>query len=366
MRELISHSHAICTQAATGIMNLANQADLRHYLAVSPTTLIYAVFQGALIHIYNLTRGNSKTESKFNLRRSMTFLSERKKWSAVSRVIEILKLLFTLNGITDSSFVPVTENQPLPDTPELSEDSTRKKRRKRIASSSKSDADVQPKLEDTDFNLGKSQDSIPSISAFLPFTNYAEDEIPKGQWIQRMMNTSVVGGISPEIQSSMSSVLSLNPNGGGVSDNHSNMHNMGAPNVLSGAHNEIPRSIGIADTADPMLLPWHHIQMLPQNFTNYLQGAGPSQNENLQTSMKPEGPAAYYQYSGGNHGVTPLADKPEYQQQDMANPSANQFHPTMPPSMSRQRQDMNMLFPPGSLNWEDWTSYVDQETNRYK
>ncbi|CAO3680463.1 unnamed protein product [Umbelopsis ramanniana] len=77
MEDLVNHSHSICTQAAANINTLSQKAELRHFISVSPTTLIYAAFQGALIHMYNINSDKMKMQSRFNLKRSMSFLSER-------------------------------------------------------------------------------------------------------------------------------------------------------------------------------------------------------------------------------------------------------------------------------------------------
>jgi hypothetical protein len=70
-----------------------------------------------------------------------------------------------------------------------------------------------------------------------------------------------------------------------------------------------------------------------------------------------------------NQGVS---DKPEFQQQHQQRQSGQtatihgmyqEHHQSLQGSSSRQRDDMTLL-PPGSLNWEDWNTYVDQETNR--
>lgn len=372
MRDLIKHSHTICTQASANIINLSNQADLRHYISVSPTSLIYAVFQGALIHIYNISKDNLKMQSKFNLQRSMGFLNERRKWRAVSRVIEILKLMTTLNGITDKSIMSLVNDDSAPPEPTPMETSqatatSKKKRRSRTASGTTSTEEhkVIPKVEEPSADIVRNEQF--AIPAYLPFNHYVGDEMPKGQWIQRMMNTSVVGGITPDIQSSLGSVLALTQSGSmprgnsgmGELDNSSAI-----PSALPEMHmRQHPMTM---HSAHPALIPWHNLQMLPQNFSTYPMYAGsaaPAHREGIH-------PQPAYPYSvPSNQGVS---DKPGFQQQHQQRQNGQtatipgmyqEHHQSLQGSSSRQRDDMTLL-PPGSLNWEDWNTYVDQETNR--
>lgn len=375
MKELIRHSHTICTQASANIINLSNQADLRHYISVSPTSLIYAVFQGALIHIYNISKDNSKMQSKFNLQRSMGFLNERRKWRAVSRVIEILKLMTTLNGITDKSIMSLVNDDSAPSEPTPMETSqatatSKKKRRSRTASGTASTEEhkVIPKVEEPSANVVRNEQlGTTAIPAYLPFNHYVGDEMPKGQWIQRMMNTSVVGGITPDIQSSLGSVLALTQSGSMSRGNPDmrELHNSTAiPSALPEMHmRQQPMTM---HSAHPALIPWHHLQMLPQNFSTYPMYAGSA------ASAPPEGihPQSAYPYTLPSN--QDMSNKPEFQQQHQQQQSGQtatvsgmyqEHQPSLQGSSSRQRDDMTLL-PPGSLNWEDWNTYVDQETNR--
>lgn len=365
MKELVTHSHMICTQAAANIINLSNQAELRHYISVSPTSLIYSVFQGALIHIYNINKDNLKMQSKFNLQRSMGFLVERRKWLAVSRVIEILKLMATLNGITDKSVMALADDGSMLATNETPAATTPPKKRRRARTASNSvhakESTVQPKIEEpADDQTRSEQLRTTSIPAYLPFSHYVGDEIPKGQWVQRMMNTSVVGGITPDIQPSINSVLALN-HPGSIQRDRSTMEGLtntsGISSPLTEMHMRQPMTM---QTADPALIPWHHLQMLPQGYSPYPMYA-PSPLGS--TAHAPAMHTMQHQYP--NHPYTVpsdrnVPDKMDFQQQ-RGQPQPTMYQEHHP---SRQRQDLNTLLPPGSLNWEQWNSYVDQETNR--
>jgi hypothetical protein len=375
MEELISHSHTICTQAAANINTLSKEAELHRFISVSPTALIYAVFQGALIHMYNINNDNMKTLSQFNLQRSMNFLVERRKWSAVSRVIEILKLMATLNGIKDETFLSTPEAEPAESsqaTESSFTSSSKRRRRTRTTSdsASKKDPVVISKMEaSTEGELYEESVRPTSIPAYLPF-NYdlVGDEVPKGQWIQRMMSTSVVGGITPDIQPSLGSMFSMThhmqrgpPH---MEDLERHPTNMPSPLPDTSVRPPVPTQYH-----DSALIPWHHLQMLSQqSYTPYPMYA--TSNAHPGGGMHSTHPGMYgdqHSYSVPvNQGIS---SKPEFAQRSQPGVQTSMFqhhNPALAGSLPRMRQDLNTLLPPGSLNWEDWNSYVDQETNRHQ
>ncbi|KAG2187575.1 hypothetical protein INT44_005264 [Umbelopsis vinacea] len=375
MEDLINHSHSVCTQAAVNINVIAQEAEFRHFIGVSPTTLIYAVFQAALIHMYNINSDKMKMQSKFNLKRSMGFLSKRRKWVAVSRVIEILKLMATLNSIDGHIFASTSEDDQA-EAPHAAESSStttaKKKRRSRTASKSASNQDAIVKTEMVEATEGEHYEESmrPTIiPAYLPF-NYdlVVDEMPKGQWIQRMMSTSVVGGITPDIQASISSLLSVN-NAMSRTDSHmQGMESQQPTNMNPTLPNVNMRPATMPQQMpDTALIPWHHLQMLSQqSYVPYPMYA--AHNPQQEGSMHAAHPNMYGAQQPYPIPVNPnLSNKPEFQQGSQSNVAPTMFqqqHPPLAGSLPRPRQDANTLMPPGSLNWEDWNSYVDQETNR--
>jgi hypothetical protein len=375
MEDLINHSHSICTQAAVNINALSQEAELRHFISVSPTTLVYAAFQGALIHMHNINSDKMKMQSKFNLKRSMSFLSERRKWLVVSRVIEILKLMATLNGISDQVFPSVPEDNPAEGSnvaESSSTPTTKKKRRAHSASNSSNnrDATTKTKVEEaTEGELYEEYTKPATIPAYLPF-NYdlVVDEMPKGQWVQRMMSTSVVGGITPDIQASISSVLAMNnaisrndPHMQGIQRQSGNMDPT-LPDV-----NMRPATMP-QPIPDSTLIPWHHLQMLSQpSYVPYPMYAAPpnAQQEGSMHAAHPNMYGVQQLYSiPADSSLSNKSGIEQRSQSDVAPTMYQQQNPPLAGSLPRSRQDVNTLLPPGSLNWEDWNSYVDQETNR--
>jgi hypothetical protein len=375
MEDLINHSHSVCTQAAVNINALSQVAEFRHFISVSPTSLVYAVFQGALIHMYNINSDKMKMQSRFNLKRSMSFLGERRKWLAVFRVIEILKLMATLNGINEQIFTSTPEDNPAEASHAAESSSTttakKKQRRTRVASNSVSNQDTTAKMKVEETTEGELYEEFmrPTIiPAYLPF-NYdlVVDEVPKGQWIQRMMSTSVVGGITPDIQESISSVLSMN-NAMPRSDSHMQGMERQPTNMDSTLTDVNMRSATMPQQIpDTTLIPWHHLQMLAQqSYVPYPMYAAHNAQQEGSVHTTPHNMFGVQQpYS---MPVNPdLSNKPEFEQRSQSNVASTMFqqqHPPLAGSLPRLRQDVNTLLPPGSLNWEDWNSYVDQETNR--
>jgi hypothetical protein len=377
MTALISHSHSICSQAATSIIELAGQTKLQDFLTVSPITSIYAVFQGALISLYNVGQGSTTNQAMTNLKRGMEFLMERKNLTVVSRVIEILKLLTALNKITDKSILPETElDESLGLSSEAQESSTSHAKQKRPTRTpttsgprSKSTQHATTKHEEMDEDTAKQTFASTSIPTYLPFTGDPENEMPKAHWMQRMMYTSVVGGISPEIQASMKSVLVPDRTGmtlGHQPGLHGPEFTSDIASNLNGPQIQPPM---VMRPPDQTLVPWNHLQMLPQNYYHYPMNSESFGNTEGQSSKSV--PEAIYEspfhgivpsqsavHSNGKSEIDPnMVGLPQTMSQDQT--------PLLPTMMQQQqqRQDMHVM-PPGSLNWEEWDSYVDQEINR--
>ncbi|KAJ2960618.1 hypothetical protein NQZ79_g4037 [Umbelopsis isabellina] len=383
MKELIAHSHSVCSQAATSIINLAGQTKLQDFLAASPITSIYSVFQAALISLYNVTQGSTTNQATANLRRSMEFLLQRKNLTVVSRVIEILKLLTALNGITDKSILSPSEADvaSLGPSSELQEPSGNQNQQKRQTRThtrsttgplSQNTGHVETKVEEMDEDFAKQAFTKNSISAFLPFTGDPENEMPKAQWIQRMMYTSVVGGISPELQPSMQSVLAPNPSGIMPVSQTGLQNNDYSSSILSNqdaSQNQVPPMA--VRPSDQNLIPWNHLQMLPQNYYNYPMDTEPF----AATEEKSSRTMSDATYHSPFHGIVPSQSavhsnaKIDNDGSNLATTSQTMFQDPTPLMLTmmqpqQEHQDMRTNMPPGSLNWEDWDSYVNQEINR--
>ncbi|KAG2176165.1 hypothetical protein INT43_005398 [Umbelopsis isabellina] len=371
----IKPEQRVCSQAATSIINLADQTKLQDFLAASPITSIYSVFQAALISLYNVTQGSATKQATANLRRSMDFLLERKNLTVVSRVIEILKLLTALNGVSDQSILSPSEVEVAPPTPTSNHTKQKRRSRPHIAASplSNSTRYVEPKIEEMDAEFAKQVFTKSSMPAYAPFTDDPENEMPKAQWIQRIMSTSVVGGISPELQPSMQSVLAPNPDGmmpgpqPGLIDTYSS-------NMLSNLDTSQNHAPPMAmRSPDQNIRPWNHLQMLPQSYFHYSMDTETFAATEEQSSNS----VSNATYQPPFNGIVPSQSavhsnaKVDNNGANMATTSQQtMFQQDQTPLMlnmvqtQQELQDMRTNMPPSSLNWEDWDSYVNQEISR--
>lgn len=375
MKDLIAHSHSVCSQAATSIINLAGQTKLQDFLATSPITSIYSVFQAALISLYNVTQGSTTDQATVNLRRSMDFLLQRQNLTVVSRVIEILKLLTALNGISEQSILsPPTERDGAGEAPSSNHTKQKQRNRPHTASStlSKSARFVEPKIEEMDTDFAKQVFARNSIPVYPTFPDDPENEMPKAQWIQRIMSTTVVGGISPELQPSMQAVLAPNPSSMMPGSQPGLMDSFSSPmlsNLDTSQRHAAPMAIR---SPDSNFRPWNHQQMLPQSYYPYPMVTETFAATGEQTSRSVSDTA----YQPPFNGVVPSQSavqssnvKVDNNGSNMATTSQTMFQ-DQPPSMlnmmqtQQELQDMRTNMPPSSLNWEDWDSYVNQEISR--
>ncbi|KAI9480326.1 MAG: fungal-specific transcription factor domain-containing protein [Benjaminiella poitrasii] len=205
LKTIVTASEKACTNAANQISQNIHQrqyykSDPAYYHPLCiPSLYIYSLFQACLVYLYNALR-NKCSENLQALNQSINLLKINSDIEPAPRAAEILNMLISINDLhTVDNNIPIKEEanttvSPTPtlpsticNTPSTSTSMTR------TASPS---------------NNVPIQDHTNSSATYIQSNNYADQsrlhltELPKTQYVQhRMMNTSIIGGITPDIQS---------------------------------------------------------------------------------------------------------------------------------------------------------------------
>ncbi|KAF7730685.1 hypothetical protein EC973_001634 [Apophysomyces ossiformis] len=170
LQPIAEESRQACAEAAASILTTirnrewpATDPDAYASLCL-PTCFVYAMFQSALVHLSNAIQDPSEERMRA-LADTMSLIESHKHLNPAPRALEMLNMLVTVNGLH-------------PDD----------------------------RAMDRKLVLPKSSSSPPDLSYQDPLPS-AEGEMPKTNWFQRMMNTSIVGGITPEIHREVESVM---------------------------------------------------------------------------------------------------------------------------------------------------------------
>jgi hypothetical protein len=168
LQSIAEESEQACRYAASKISAIVQQrrkeiADPTYYSVLcAPSFFIYALFQSALVHLSSALRNRNST-TKQALYQSINLIKMHWDINPAPRAVEILNMLASINGLSSDEI-------PSPPQEEI-----------------------------------KSVGSIPSPPIPSQYDAGAEQEMPKTQCLQRMINTSIIGGITPDIQQDMTS-----------------------------------------------------------------------------------------------------------------------------------------------------------------
>lgn len=296
LKSIVEESEKACTYAANKIFQIVHQrqyhtSDPSFYHALSfPSCYIYTLFQSSLVFLSNALR-NKTAKNIQTFRQSIYLINANKAIEPAPRAIEILNMLASINGlVVQKDNVKEEENEVvLPASPKTT-----------------------PPLLSYSINTPPNQNNV--------------NVYPKTQYIQqhRLMNTSIIGGITPDIQSDVGIVMSRSAPCEHETEEVFNNNN--PPYVQQNYINTPPS----------------HPQFHQRTFSmNEQQAPFPT------------------------HMRTPSFGSPE-----LSLPT-NIFHTYHPPSSSLPQApqaytaayDPNMnvsntTLPPSSLNWSDWDVYI--------
>ncbi|KAL0091320.1 fungal-specific transcription factor domain-containing protein [Phycomyces blakesleeanus] len=169
MQSIVEESRHTCTEAATNLSKLVRQKallvdDPESFSSMClPTFFVYALFQSSLVHLSNARHDRTQPDRLFRLHQAVDLVREHKHIGPASRALDILTMLITLHDLAPGGTVKIEETE------------------NRI--------------------ISQSQQSHP------PAGFSQVNEMPKAHWFQRMINTSIVGGITPDIHHDVATAM---------------------------------------------------------------------------------------------------------------------------------------------------------------
>ncbi|KAI9493352.1 fungal-specific transcription factor domain-containing protein [Zychaea mexicana] len=224
LQSIVADSRRACTDAATNISDI-----LRHHSSVPtrehsflslclPTCFVYGMFQASLVHLSNALQDRASTHAVQTLEQSLALLKLHQHLCPVPRVIEILHMLITINNLpcdsSSSSSLPAPAAaaaaaagglaQPSSPFPQSALLRTLHHHQHHHSS---------PPIHSTAATTTTT--AIPTATATIDATTtrqHNDEEYPKSNHLfERMINCSVVGGITPDIRSDVESAIAQQP-----------------------------------------------------------------------------------------------------------------------------------------------------------
>lgn len=337
---LATESRRACENAAHNIMvivkqkqSLMNDPDSYSPLCL-PTFFVYSMFQSSLIHLALVFKN---PDSLFRLRRlshSVTVLQEHgEQLACARRAHHILKMLIDVHSI-QLDRISLSANDDYSHLISDSELST-------ATHPENADQNNQPRFDNS----------------------IGHDVMPKSNWYQRMMNTSIVGGITPDLhqgieQGNSSHILvQLLPyaNTGSLQDTSDGMYYSKATKSLYPMPNDDDNTLyeksTISSTPTTSSSNLHFINdPYPTVYSQVPRSANPAYHPPSSSSFTPN----YVNYQSPIMTSTPdnyplsYVSVPQSHTSPQQQPSPHSATPSLPPS---------------SLNWNDWGTYLGQQHN---
>lgn len=183
---LAAESYQACENAASNIAVIIRQkqslmSDPESYAPLClPTCFVYSMFQASLIHLAVVTRNRDSLRRLRLLQRSIALLKQHEQLASARRAHNILVMLVAINGININNLL---DNE------------------------SSKDEDLNLSLNDDQFNPTSPMPKESEIrfsreqqpSSMHSIIQGCEDTMPKSTWYQRMMNPSIIGGITSDL-----------------------------------------------------------------------------------------------------------------------------------------------------------------------
>lgn len=214
LETISAESRRVCTEAASDISNILcnkrpDPADADTYFSLClPTWHVYAMFQSSLVHLSNALHDRNSEQKLQTLQRSVASIESHKYLCSAMQAIEILKMLMTVNGLPLADAVGDADTRPSLSTPlptyhHYHHPQQQQQQQQPEGGGSFSSIEKPPANDDAVLPV-KEEPLVQPISL--------EEEYPKSNHLfERMINCSVVGGITPDIRREVESVISQQP-----------------------------------------------------------------------------------------------------------------------------------------------------------
>lgn len=195
LKPIVAASEKACTDAANAISEIVNQRQYQasdpayYYVLCAPSCYVYALFQSSLVYLSIALRTRSPQDIQ-GFHQSSSLLKMTEDSGPAPRAVEILDMLASINGL-------YVGNDAI------------------SAGSSKSNSMSEGSSNFTATALtSASSNTISPIATPPTYANNAYMEHPtrepaRPNYMQhRLMNTSIIGGITPDIQQDLGIVMS--------------------------------------------------------------------------------------------------------------------------------------------------------------
>lgn len=195
LKLIVAASEKACTDAANSITDIVNQRQYQtsdpayYYVLCAPSCYVYALFQTSLVYLSNALRTRSPQDIQ-GFHQSISLLKMTEESGPAPRAVEILGMLASINGLyVGNDSIPTVASKSNSMSEESSNFTTATMT---SASSSTISSTVTP--------------PIYSNHAYL---EHSTSEPTQPNYVQhRLMNTSIIGGITPDIQQDLGIVMS--------------------------------------------------------------------------------------------------------------------------------------------------------------
>ncbi|KAI8881510.1 hypothetical protein K501DRAFT_334674 [Backusella circina FSU 941] len=368
--KLAEESRQACANAASKISIIVRQkqtlmSDPDSYSPLCmPMSFVYSMFQSSLIHLAIALKNRDSVKKLRALQRSIGLLKQHEHLTSAHRAHHILTSLVTINGIylnnilQNNSDDDDTEMELSLCSSPLSPLPTNSDHQPSLSSSS-----VESLPYPTSSPVSRSEINANSESGTRS-AQESEELMPKSNLYQRMINTSVVGGITSDLlqggiePSAISQPLAdILPYGQVGSTNSAYIH------TPSPVHTTIARP-----QSNSALLSNFPIEMDQQKPHGVYYSTGNTRNcpATEQTRFQSENnhfpvlPTRYDTHHPDSHLNYQLHQAPL----PFSAYSNNSTHSTInPPPSGMMYMSNNTTLPPSSLNWNDWGVYLEQQNN---
>ena len=365
---LAADSRQACENAASNISVIIRQkqslmSDPDSYAPFClPTCFVYSMFQSSLIHLAIAIKNRDSLRRLRLLQRSIGLLKQHNQLASAQRAHNILVMLVTINGININNLL---ENESSKDEDQFILDDG--------LSQQISPTLPQKSALSNELRFVNDQSVVEQITNTTEIIRGCEenDTMPKSSWYQRMMNTSIIGGITSDLHENNHSHNNNNNNNSNVSRAHttaldqllpfSDLNNRG-PTVYhhqdydldNMKYNNRPTAI---TTFNPMLQQ-HQQQQQQQQQQQHDHGPTLLSHQILpRTGLTPT--PFYPPQTTAHHGPVVPSSFPNSMFENP--PPQHLNYPNYTNSSHATTTTAATINVPSSLNWNDWSVYLGQQ-----
>ncbi|EPB84584.1 hypothetical protein HMPREF1544_08679 [Mucor circinelloides 1006PhL] len=354
---LAADSRQACENAAANISVIIRQkqslmSDPDSYAPFClPTCFVYSMFQSSLIHLAIAIKNRDSLRRLRLLQRSIGLLKQHDQLASAQRAHNILVMLVTINGININNLL---ENESKDEDQHILDDGL-----------SQQISPTMPKKPTVgnELRFVNDQPVVEQISSTTEIIRGCEDDaaMPKSSWYQRMMNTSIIGGITSDLHER----------------NHHHNNNVSRAQTTA-----LDQLLPFSDLNNRGPTVYHHqdydLENMKYNRPTAIIPFNPMLQQH-QPQHHDQGPTLLSHQILPRTGLTPTPFYPSQTATDHESAAPSSFpnnmfeHPTPPQQLNFPHYTNSphvttaaattaaTISVPSSLNWNDWSVYLGQQ-----